>query len=42
MAGQWEPNQLVSALIHGSQANQPFTKPLLRLKANCQATRTPR
>ena len=23
--------------IHGSQANQPLTKPLLRLKANCQA-----
>ena len=36
IAGQWEPNQLVSAEIHGSQANQPFTQPLLMLKANCQ------
>ena len=37
IAGQWEPNQLVSALIHGSQANQLLTKPLLMLNANCQA-----
>jgi hypothetical protein len=37
IAGQWAPNQLVSGLIHGSHWNQPFTKPLLRLNANCQA-----
>ncbi len=37
IAGQCDPNQLVSALIHGSQANQPLTKPLFRLNANCQA-----
>ncbi len=37
IAGQWLPNQFVSGLIHGSQANQALTKPLLRLKANCQA-----
>src|SRR4051812_47688866 len=37
IAGQCEPNQLVSALIHGSQPNHAFTKPLLMLNANCQA-----
>ena len=37
IAGQWLPNQLVSGLIHGSQLNHAFTKPLLRLNANCQA-----
>jgi hypothetical protein len=37
MAGQWSPNQLVSPLMPGSHENQLFTKPLLRLNANCQA-----
>src|SRR6476661_11290861 len=29
IAGQWEPNQLVSAEIHGSHADHAFTYPLL-------------
>ena len=37
IAGQWLPNQFVSAVIHGSHSNQLFTQPLLRLNANCQA-----
>ena len=37
IAGQWLPNQLVSGEIQGSQWNQLFTQPLLRLKANCHA-----
>src|SRR6476469_79912 len=36
IAGQWEPNQLVSDEIHGSHENHAFTYPLLMLKANCQ------
>ena len=42
IAGQWEPNQLVSGPIHGSHANQAFTQPLLMLNVNCQAKPTPR
>ena len=37
IAGQWLPNQLVSASSQGSQENHEFTQPLLRLNANCQA-----
>ena len=37
MAGQWDPNQLVSEAIQGSQSNQLFTQPLLMLNVNCQA-----
>src|SRR6476660_7748084 len=36
IAGQWEPNQLVSDEIHGSHENHAFTYPLLMLKANFQ------
>ena len=31
------PNQSVSALMPGSQANQLLTKPVFASKANCQA-----
>ena len=34
IAGQCDPNQLKSSATNGSQV---FTKPLVRLNANCQA-----